>query len=111
VLRRVGLPMAHFANGDREASDRALAELIETHAQDAAYNIAYVLAWRGEPDRAFEWLNTALETGDPGLAELAVEPLFASLRDDPRWLPLLSSLGQAPDQLDAIELGVRLPSG
>ena len=36
-----------------------------------AYNIAYVLAWRNERDRAFEWLDKAVTQQDPGLSEIA----------------------------------------
>jgi hypothetical protein len=29
--------------------------------------------------------------------------------DDPRWLPVLESIGKSPEQLAAIEFEVRLP--
>jgi len=83
--------------------------LIEEHEQDAAYNIAYNFAFRGEVDHAFEWLDKAVEYGDPGLGDLPIEIFFANLYDDPRWLPLLESLGQTHAQLDAIEFEVNLP--
>ena len=91
------------------ASDAALAELIEKYEQDAAYNIAYVLAFRGEADRAFEWLNKAVAYNDPGLAGIATQPLFANIQLDPRWLPFLESIGKSPEQLAAIEFNVTLP--
>jgi len=37
----------------RSESDVALAELIRKYEREMAYNIAYVLAFRGEADRAF----------------------------------------------------------
>jgi len=46
--------------------------------------------------------------GDPGLTDIVAEPLFDSLRSDPRWLPFLESIGKAPDQLAAIAFEVRL---
>ena len=58
--RRIGLPMAYHALGKKAESDAALAELIQQHEKEAAYNIAYVLAFRNEPDRAFEWLDKAV---------------------------------------------------
>lgn len=109
VWRMIGLPMVYHALGRRADSDAALEKLIEAHAQDAAYNIAYVLAYRGEVDRAFEWLEKAIEYEDPGLYDLPIETLFSSLHDDPRWLPLLERLGKSPAQLDAIEFEVELP--
>ena len=95
--------------GRQAESDAVLAELVERYAGDSAYNIAYVLAWRGERDRAFEWLDKAAMYDDPGLCEIAVQPEFASLHDDPRWLPFLRRIGMAPEQLSAIPFEVRLP--
>ena len=109
VLKLLGRAMAQHALGDVEASNRALTELIDGYSRDAAYNIAYVMAFRGEADRAFEWLGKAIEYGDPGLSEIAVEPLFGNIVSDPRWLPLLESIGKSPTQLDAIEFKVTLP--
>jgi tetratricopeptide (TPR) repeat protein len=110
VLRLLGLVMAQHALGERDAADRLQAELIEKHEQDAAYNIAYVMAYRGDPDAAFRYLAAAVAYGDPGLADIAAEPLFDNLRSDPRWLPFLESIGKAPHQLDAIVFAIDLPS-
>jgi hypothetical protein len=66
-----------------------------------AYNIAYVLAFRGEADRAFEWLDKAVACHDGGLAEIVGSPPFANLRQDPRWLPrcrLTAMNGRTTDQ-------------
>ena len=105
----IGLPMAYHALGRRADSDAALAALVERYGRDAAFNIAYVLAFRGEADRAFAWLDRAVEYGDSGLADVAVQPAFASLRQDPRWLPFLRRVGRAPEQLARIPFEVRLP--
>ncbi len=68
-----------------------------------------MLAFRGEADRAFEWLDKAVEYNDPGLSEIAASTEFANIHDDPRWLPFLESIGKSPAQLAAIEFEVRLP--
>ena len=106
----IGLPMAWHALGKKPESDAALAELIRTQETEAAYNIAYVLAYLGQTDRAFEWLDKAVAYHDPGLTEIVVEPLFANIRKDPRWVPFLQKLGKAPEQLAAIKLDVKLPN-
>ena len=72
------------------------------------YNIAYVLAYRGETDRAFEWLDKAVAYKDLGLSEIMVEPLLINLHEDPRWLPFLRKIGKAPEQLAAIKFDVKL---
>jgi len=109
ALRLLGLVMAYHALGQATASDAALAVLIEKYETGWAYNIAYVLAYRGEADRAFEWLDKAVLYKDGGLSEIAIQPLFANIHDDPRWLPFLESIGKSPEQLAAIELNVTLP--
>jgi TolB-like protein/Tfp pilus assembly protein PilF len=109
VWRMIGLPLAYHALGQAGESNAALAALIEQHEQGWAYNIAYILAYRGEADRAFEWLAKAVEYKDAGLSGIVTEPLFSSIHDDPRWLPFLESIGKSPAQLDAIEFNVKLP--
>ena len=110
IGRLIGLSMAYHALGQSAASDSALNELIKRpEPEGLAYNIAYILAWRGETDRAFASLEKAVAYRGPGLLELPYEELFANLHDDPRWLPFLRKLGQAPEQLAAIKFEVTLP--
>jgi tetratricopeptide (TPR) repeat protein len=80
-------------------SDAALAQLTESTADTAAYQIAEVYAYRGDKDRAFEWLERAHRQRDPGLAGLRKDPLLTNLRDDPRWNTFLRTMGLADDQL------------
>jgi TolB-like protein/lipoprotein NlpI len=109
AFRLIGLSMTYHALGDAPASDAALAELIKKYERGAAYNIAYVLAYRSDADPAFEWLDKAVEYGDPGLTDIAIEPSFGHIHGDPRWLPFLESIGKSPAQLAAIEFEVKLP--
>lgn len=105
----IGEAMAYHELGLQRDSDAALAELIQGWERDAAYNIAYVVAFRGEADRTFEWLERAVEFGDPGLSEIVVENSFARVRDDPRWLPFLERIGRSPAQLSRIAFQPMLP--
>jgi serine/threonine-protein kinase len=82
-----------------QESDAALAELTKNDAETAAYQIAEAYAYRGDKDRAFEWLERARRQRDPGLASLRKDPLLPNLRDDPRWNAFLRNMGLAPDQL------------
>lgn len=109
VWRLIGLPMAYHDLGRKAESDAAVVELIEKYERDAPYNIAYVFAYLGEADRAFAWLDRAVASGDPGLLDIAVQPEFASIRNDPRWVPFLRKFGRAPEQLAAIPFKVGLP--
>jgi len=107
--RLMGVTMAQHALGQKAESDASLRELIAKYETDSAYNIAYVLAFRGEVDRAFEWLKKSVDYHDTGLVEIATDPMFASIHDDPRWLPFLREIGKAPEQLAKVEFKVMLP--
>jgi len=109
VWKMIGLPMAYHALERKADSDAALAALIAKWEKDCPYNIAYVYAYRGEADKAFEWLDNAVEYGDPGLAEIVTDNLFDKIHADPRWLAFLRKLGKAPEQLAKIEFKVTLP--
>jgi hypothetical protein len=108
--KMIGLPMAYHALGRKADSDAALAALIAEYEKEAPSNIVSVYAFRGEPDRAFEWLYKAVEYGDPGIADIVTENLFANIHSDPRWLPFLRKIGKAPEQLAAVKFDVRLPN-
>ena len=103
------LAMTLHALGQHADSDAALAQMIAKYEQSAAVVIAGVFAYRGESDRAFEWLEKAVAYHDPSITYLGVDPMFTSSRKDPRWLPLLTRLGLAPEQLAAISFEVVLP--
>jgi len=107
--RDIGLVMAYHALGRESESNAALAKAIEVSEQTAAYNIAFTLAFRGEADRAFEWLDKAVQYRDPGLIYVANMPLFANIHNDSRWPPFLENLGRSPKQLAAIKFEFRLP--
>lgn len=110
LTRMQGLPLALQALNRKADADAALAALISRHGQDAAFYVATVYVWRGDADRAFEWLDKAVANQDPSLPSLPFEPLLDKLHTDPRWLPLLHKLGKAPEQLAKIEFKVSLPA-
>jgi TolB-like protein/Flp pilus assembly protein TadD len=109
VLRLIGLSMAYHALGRKTESDATLGNLIAKFEKDWSYNIAFVYAFRGEADKAFEWLDKAVQYHDPGFSEIASENLFDNIHSDPRWLPFLRKLGRAPEQLAKIQFKVTLP--
>jgi TolB-like protein len=91
--RRFELALAHYARGDRSAADAALAELIAKDRNFLAYQIAEVYAWRGEKDKAFEWLQISLNDHDTGTLSLLIDPLMRGLSDDVRYDGLLAKIG------------------
>lgn len=78
--------------GARSAADAALKDFITKDATGAAFQIAVLYAARKEPDQMFKWLDTAYETRDSGMVQLAVTPFFLPYRDAPRFVALCRRL-------------------
>ena len=93
AYRHYLLALAHYTGGDHQAADVALADLIAKDRDTATYQIAEVYAWRGETDKAFEWLEIAFDNHDTGLLALLRDPLIRSLRSDERYQRLLAKVG------------------
>lgn len=91
-LRQTGEAMVGHTRGDRRKSQQALEQLIEKHASGAAYLIADVYAWRGENDKAFEWLQRAYQQHDSGFLIIAYDVFNTGLRADPRYGAMLRKL-------------------
>src|SRR5215467_6832489 len=93
-FRRFELAVAHHVRGDKAAADAALADLIANAGREGfAYQIAEVYALRNEKDKAFEWLQIALDDRDAGMLGLLTDPLLRGLRDDPRYKNLVAKVG------------------
>jgi TolB-like protein len=97
TFRLWGAALAHHDLGHTKESQQALAEMIAKYAHSAAYQIAGVYAWRGEKDRAFEWLERARAQHDGGFTILKTDPVVRGLRGDPRWRPLLKAVNLPAD--------------
>jgi TolB-like protein/DNA-binding winged helix-turn-helix (wHTH) protein/Flp pilus assembly protein TadD len=96
VFRDTGIAMAQHTLGDAMSSQQALDRVIATAAGDAAYQIAEVYAWRGERDKAFEWLDRAYRQQDGGLTAIKTDLVLGSLRSDPRYVAMLRKLNLPP---------------
>ena len=94
-FRLVGLAMVYHSLGKVNESESALTKLIDQYAEEAAYNIAQVFAFRGEADKAFEWLEKAFEERDINNWFIKPAPMFDGLRPDPRWTKLMEKMGLA----------------
>jgi serine/threonine-protein kinase len=87
-LRLFGVALAEHTLGHAKESQQALDQLIAEGAP--AYAVAEIYAWRGEKDKAFEWLDRAYQrhTG----SDLRHDPLVTSLHGDPRFAALLRKM-------------------
>jgi eukaryotic-like serine/threonine-protein kinase len=61
--------------------------------EEVAGSIAAIYCGLGERDNALAWLGRAYQTRDPELGYLRVDPRWDVLRDDPRFVSLLQTLG------------------
>ncbi|HYN15983.1 MAG TPA: tetratricopeptide repeat protein, partial [Terriglobales bacterium] len=92
VWRLHGLALAYHALGRKKEADAALAEYVAKYHADWAFQIAELYAFRGEADRALEWLERAYAQRDGGLAEMKGDPLLKSLEHDPRYAAFLKKM-------------------
>jgi DNA-binding SARP family transcriptional activator/TolB-like protein len=84
------------ARGDYPAVFRESTREFET-SREGEYTSpmlpALAALWLGEKDRAFHWLNVALEQRCPQLVYIGADPRYDSLRADPRFQDLLTRIG------------------
>ncbi len=92
AFRLQGRAMAYHALGNKKESDAALQELIARFHAESAYQVAEAYAFRGEADRAFEWLNKAYAQHDGGLPFLRGDPMLRNIEHDPRYAAMLKKM-------------------
>jgi predicted Zn-dependent protease len=90
--RQYGQALVFYAEGKKKESDSILHELTEAHQNDSAFQIAQIYAYRGETNKAFDWLDRALQQRDAGLTRLKGDQLLRSLERDPRYNPFLQKM-------------------
>jgi len=93
VFRNVALAMIRYAQGRAAESEAALQTLIDGFGWTAAYQVAEVHAYRGDVEKAFEWLERAFAQRDPGVMFTATDRFLRPLQTDPRWQPFLQRMG------------------
>ena len=93
AMLAVGYAMA----GRRQDATRLLNQLTSSTYDrvSTSYEVAQVYAALGDQPRAIEWLETAHRRKEAGMTEAAVDPLFDTIRDNPRFTALLQKVGTA----------------
>jgi TolB-like protein/DNA-binding winged helix-turn-helix (wHTH) protein/thioredoxin-like negative regulator of GroEL len=90
--RSFGEALAYHAAGRPQESDTALKQLMTIRPSGWAYQIAEVYAYRGEVDKAFDWMDRAYQQRDRGLLVVKSDWLIKNLRQDPRYTELLKKM-------------------
>lgn len=93
VGREIAQTLALQVAGRPAAADAALAQLIATRSEIAAYNIAEAYALRNDADQMFAWLQRAHAVNDSGIRSLLSDPLLAPFRKDPRFAAFAREVG------------------
>jgi len=85
-----GLALVYHKLGKKKEADNKLAQLIKEN--NAAFQIAEIYAYRGETDKAFEWLERAYVQHDAGLTGMKGDPLLRNIEKDPRYITFLKKM-------------------
>jgi serine/threonine-protein kinase len=106
-LRLAGLAMASHTLGEELESARYQEPLLTRSLGHASIN-SQVAAWKGEHERALEFLDQWVERRDlrVSLQTQYLNPVYKGLHDLPGWQRFLGSIGRSPEQIDGIEFNV-----
>jgi serine/threonine protein kinase len=85
----------YATSGIRGVWQARIDELLEYSKREfvSPYSLAMLYARLGENDKAFEWLEKAVEGRSANLTYLIADPRFDQLRSDPRFTVLLRRMG------------------
>jgi TolB-like protein/lipoprotein NlpI len=97
VFRLSGVALAQHDLGHAAESQQALDQLIARWHDSAAYQIAQNYAWRGERERALDWLERAFRQHDGGMANIKPDALLRGLHGEPRFKALLAKMNLPAD--------------
>ncbi len=88
--RAFGLPLGYYSANRKADADDALNKLL-ARTEDTEFQIAEVYGWFGNTDKAFEFLNKAVNS-DPGMIWLRHDPLLDKLQGDSRYTAILKRI-------------------
>jgi TolB-like protein/Flp pilus assembly protein TadD len=95
----LGLALVNHALGRHAESDAALARLTRNDNEVWPYGIALAHAYRGEADKAFNWMEQAYELRDAEfIFSIHAHPMFQRLRGDPRYKALMRKMNLQEQQ-------------
>jgi len=92
-LRFTGEAIALQRLGRKAEAEEQLALLQEDSGNSAAYQYAQIHAQWGETATALDWLQTAIDTHDPGALNMGNDSFLDPIRQDPRFAEQLHQIG------------------
>lgn len=96
------LAMVRHSMNQSSETVSAIEQLTTSYGDSFPYLVATAKAWASDVNGAFEWLERAQQAGDFMLGDAHIDPALDGLHADPRWVPLLESMGVSPAQMEAI---------
>ena len=90
--RNFGLILTYQALGRKKEVDKLLSDYIIKFPKDEMYQIAEIYAFRGEKDKAFEYLEKSYIAREGRLINFKGEPLLKNLESDPRHKTFLKKM-------------------
>lgn len=94
-MRKTGKSIALHRLDRQDQAQQEFDFMLENYGDTAAYQYAEIFAQWGEKTQALEWLQKALEVGDPGTNFIAVDPFLDPIRQEPWFDELLQQAGLA----------------
>ncbi len=92
VERQAYLAVMLQAVGRQVEADEALQAQIAQWADTGAFSVAQTYAYRGDHERALEWLERAYQQKDAALIEIVGEHMFKGMAGDPRFKAFLRKM-------------------
>ncbi|MDH2901347.1 MAG: adenylate/guanylate cyclase domain-containing protein [archaeon] len=95
ALGKAYLAYAYGVSGSKEEAKAIINELVEMSKKQyvSAFNLAVACCGLGDKEATIEWLEKAFDQRAGGLFKINVDPMFDSLRDEPRFQELVRKIG------------------
>jgi eukaryotic-like serine/threonine-protein kinase len=92
-IRTITLAIVYYSLGRKADSDAMLSAIETQHAGDRAGDIAFIYGFRGETERAFQWLNRANAQHEPTLSTIKGNiGILPNIARDPRYHAILREM-------------------
>jgi len=91
--KRYSQTLAYIALGREDEALPLLDQMIDEDGGHSAFQIAEIMAFRGQADLAFAWLERAHEQKDRGMGAMLGNFFLQNLHADPRWADMLRQVG------------------
>lgn len=85
--------IAHWRQGQSRQSTKDMQRLIQLSGTKHPFDVAEAAGCRGDANAAFEWLDRAFSSRDPGITGIKSDFCLDGLRNDARYRRLVTRVG------------------